>query len=130
MSLIRSEAVIALGKRLVAQLGAKGDVLTSWMAHHVADLMARAEAAPPAEKAVAQEACARAVLDLWRHRNVLPEILRFSSFRISAAVSSSKGTGAPFFQRTHVGFGSSVTARISASAGTAWSPVTCTSPHR
>ena len=76
MSRIRSEAVITLGKCLVAQLGTKGDTLTSWMAHHVADLMARAEAAPLAERADAEEACARAVLDLWRHRNVLPEHLR------------------------------------------------------
>lgn len=73
MSLTRSEAVIALGKRLVAQLGAEDDLLTVWMAHHVADLMARAEAAPSAEKGAAEDACARAILDLWRHRNSLPE---------------------------------------------------------
>ena len=76
MSLTRSEAVVALGKRLVAQLGVEDDILASWMAHHVADLLARAEAAPPAEKAAAEDACARTVLDLWRHRNHLPEHLR------------------------------------------------------
>jgi hypothetical protein len=76
VSLTRSEAVIALGKRLVVQLNAADDVLTSWMAHHVANLIAHAEAAPPAEKAAAEDACARAILSLWRHRSVLPEHLR------------------------------------------------------
>lgn len=46
------------------------------MAHHIADLMARADAAPPTEKAAAEEACAAAILELWRHRYVLPEHLR------------------------------------------------------
>lgn len=75
MSLTRSEAVIALGKRLVAQLGVEDDILASWMTHHVAHLIASAEAAPPEEKAVAENACAQAILDLWRHRNQLPEHL-------------------------------------------------------
>jgi hypothetical protein len=46
------------------------------MAHHVADLIAHAEAAPPAGRVAAEEACAHAVLELWRHRNALPEHLR------------------------------------------------------
>lgn len=76
MSLTRSRAVVALGKRLVAQLDVEDDVLASWMAHHVADLIARAEAASPAEKSAAEEACSKVILDLWRHRSALPKHLR------------------------------------------------------
>ncbi|WP_334161547.1 hypothetical protein [Phenylobacterium sp.] len=76
MSLTRSEAVVALGKQLVLQLDAKDDILASWMAHHVAGLIARAEVATSEDKAAADEACAAAILELWRYRNVLPEHLR------------------------------------------------------
>lgn len=76
MSPARSEAVVALGKQLVLQLGAEDDILAAWMAHHIADLIARAEAATSEDKAAADEACAAAILELWRHRNVLPEHLR------------------------------------------------------
>ena len=41
VSLARSEAVIELGKKLVAQLDADDDLLASWMAH---DIAARMEA--------------------------------------------------------------------------------------
>jgi len=76
VSLARSDAVVALGKRLVAQLEADDDLLASWMAHHIADLLAQAEAAAPDERGAAEGTCAQAILDLWRHRNVLPQHLR------------------------------------------------------
>jgi hypothetical protein len=74
VSRVRSEAVVALGKELVAELEAGDDMLASWMAHHIANLMAKAEAAP-ADQA-AGEACAHAILELWRHRSALPQHLR------------------------------------------------------
>ena len=76
MSLTRSKAVVALGKHLVLQLDADDDTLASWMAHHIAYLIDRAEAATSEHKAAAEEKCAAAILELWRHRSVLPEHLR------------------------------------------------------
>lgn len=76
MSLTRSDAVVALGKKLVEQLGASDDMLASWMAHHIADLIARAESASPDDRAAAEEACANTILKLWSHRNALPAHLR------------------------------------------------------
>lgn len=74
--LSRSKAVLELGKRLVAQLDDKGDLLAAWMAHMVAERMHIAETAPPESKASAEEACAKAILELWRHHEALPQRLR------------------------------------------------------
>lgn len=76
MSLIRSKAVLELGKRLVAQLSAGDDLLSSWMAHDIAGRIEAAEKAPPKDKAAAKDACAKAILKLWRYRNALPHHLR------------------------------------------------------
>lgn len=76
MSLTRSRAVIELGKRLVEQLDAEDDLLASWMAHDIAQRIQAAEEATFEAKAAAQDSCARAVLELWRHRNALPGRLR------------------------------------------------------
>lgn len=76
MSLRRSEAVIALGKRLVDCLKAEDDLLGGWMAHHLAAVINEAETASPETLAVANAACARAVLGVWRNRNTLPAHLR------------------------------------------------------
>lgn len=76
VSLVRSKAVIELGKKLVAQLDADDDLLASWMAHDIAARMEAVETAPPEQKPAAQDACAKAILDLWRLRNKLPEHLR------------------------------------------------------
>jgi len=46
------------------------------MSHHIADLIVRAEAAAPAEKAEAERVCALAILELWSHRSALPQHLR------------------------------------------------------
>ncbi len=76
MSLTRSDAVIALGKRLVVCLKAEDDLLGRWMAHHLAVLIIAAETASPETRAAANAACAAAVLEIWRHRNTLPPHLR------------------------------------------------------
>lgn len=76
MSLTRSKAVLELGKRLVAQLEADDDLLASWMAHDIAQRIEAAERAPVEAKAAAQDACAKAILELWRYRSALPSHLR------------------------------------------------------
>lgn len=76
MSLTRSEAVIQLGKRLVQQLDAGDDLLASWMAHDIAQKIEVAQKAPPQEKENAHNACAKAILEIWRHRSVVPKHLR------------------------------------------------------
>lgn len=76
MSLTRSDAVIALGKRLVGLLQAKDDLLGGWMAHHLATLITAAETASPETRAEACAACSSAVLEIWRHRNTLPPHMR------------------------------------------------------
>jgi hypothetical protein len=72
----RSKAVLELGSRLASQLNADGDLLASWMAHYIAEMIEAAERAPAESKATAQEACAKAILELWRSRAALPEHLR------------------------------------------------------
>lgn len=68
-------AVIELGRRLVDALASEGhdDVLSKWIAHHIASLMTEAERAEPgARRAEAERACMEGVLRLWTHRSVLP----------------------------------------------------------
>lgn len=76
MSLTRSDAVIALGKRLMVCLEAEDDLLGGWMAHHLASLIIAAETASPETRLAANAACAAAVLEVWRHRSTLPQHLR------------------------------------------------------
>ena len=61
--------VLALGRRLVQQLGKhEDDTLASWMAHHIAELMDAAENAPSAMRAQRKRECAEAIERLWHHR--------------------------------------------------------------
>lgn len=68
-------AAIELGKKILAEFENSDDrgIVTSWMAHHVADLMMRTEAAKgtPSENEVRQ-ACVEAILSLWARRNSFP----------------------------------------------------------
>ncbi len=68
-------AAIELGKKILAQFGKNEDrgILTSWMSHHVAELITRAEneKGPPAEQEI-RHACVETILRLWAHRNSLP----------------------------------------------------------
>lgn len=76
MSLTRSEAVLKLGKKLVAQLDGKDDLLASWMAHYIAQRIEVAQNALPEDRGAAEAACAEAILELWRHRSSFPAHLR------------------------------------------------------
>lgn len=69
------DSILALGKQLVAELGLDRscDTLARWMAHHIADLIHAAESAGDEERPAAMDRCARAILDLWNHRHVLPD---------------------------------------------------------
>lgn len=76
MSLTRSSAVLELGKKIVAQLDGKDDLLASWMAHYIAQRIEEAENASAEAKPTAEDACAKAILELWRYRSSLPNPLR------------------------------------------------------
>lgn len=76
MSLDRSKAMLELGRRLVRQLEAADDLLASWTAHYVSELMVKAENAKDESRAAAQRACFDAILALWQHIHALPEHLR------------------------------------------------------
>jgi hypothetical protein len=70
-----SEAVIALGKRLVEELGLEPgvDTLGRWMAHYIAELIKKAEeTGNSAERRMARKRCCEAILRLWKHRSSLP----------------------------------------------------------
>jgi hypothetical protein len=43
------------------------------MAHHLAELIETARTAGPSERAAAQERCSALILEVWRHRNCLPD---------------------------------------------------------
>ena len=71
----RLESVIALGKKLVAELDLERsvDTLSRWMAHYIAELMSAAEETnDPEERSKAQEKCCETILKLWEHRASLP----------------------------------------------------------
>ena len=76
VSLSRSKAIVALGKRLVAQLNDGRDLLGAWMAHMIAERIHAVETAPPEGKAAAEEACAKSVLELWEHREAMHQSVR------------------------------------------------------
>jgi hypothetical protein len=65
---------LALGRKLVDELGLEPsvDTLGRWMAHYIADLIAKAESAPEEEKSASKKACFDAILALWKHRAELP----------------------------------------------------------
>ncbi|MBX8554306.1 hypothetical protein K5D43_07410 [Pseudomonas cichorii] len=69
-----SEAILALGKKLVTEQGFDGsvDTLGRWMAHHIAELIQEAESANDDARPVKMAHVREAVLALWSHRHVLP----------------------------------------------------------
>ena len=71
----RFEEVLALGRKLVDELGKRPrvDTLAGWMAHYVAELIDGAANAPPEERGAAGRECFEAILKLWDHRAVLPD---------------------------------------------------------
>lgn len=70
----QSKAVLDLGKKFVDELGLDQsvDTLGRWMAHYIAELIREAESAAPEDKAMKEERCVSAILELWRHRAELP----------------------------------------------------------
>lgn len=71
----QSEQILELGRRLVKELGLDNstDTLGRWMAHHLSDLILRAETAIGNEKRTAQNEAFDAILAIWRHRSELPD---------------------------------------------------------
>lgn len=69
----QSENVVALGKKIVTELGIDKscDTLGRWMSHRIAELIRAAETCPENERAEREAACADAVLQIWSHRNSL-----------------------------------------------------------
>jgi hypothetical protein len=70
----RSDAILALGRKLVEELGLEPSVDTfgRWIAHYIADLMFQAENATDEGKLTAHKNCFDAILTLWSHRAELP----------------------------------------------------------
>jgi len=70
----RSEAIMALGKKLVTEQGFDGsvDTLGRWMAHHIAELIHDSESASSDDRIAKMVNVREAVLALWKHRHVLP----------------------------------------------------------
>jgi hypothetical protein len=71
---VRSDALLALGRKLVDELGLEPsvDTLGRWMAHYIADLIAKAESATVEEKQSTNQKCFEAILELWKYRAELP----------------------------------------------------------
>ncbi|WBK01229.1 AVAST type 3 anti-phage proein Avs3b [Methylocystis parvus] len=69
-----ADSVLALGRKFVKELGLEEstDTLGRWMAHHVADLITKAEKVTGDEKSAAERECFAAILALWKHRSELP----------------------------------------------------------
>lgn len=67
--------ILGLGRHLVRELGMTNgvDTLGRWMAHHVAELIEKAEtAARPLERLRAQELVVDTILKIWERRESLP----------------------------------------------------------
>lgn len=63
------DPILSLGRKLVAALKADDDdLLSNWMAHHIAELITDCDTADPTTSSVAKERCATAILELWAHR--------------------------------------------------------------
>lgn len=67
--------LLALGRKLVEELKLESsqDTLGRWMAHYIAELITDVESASGDEKATAEHKCFEAILELWKHRSMLPD---------------------------------------------------------
>jgi hypothetical protein len=63
-----------LGRKIVDELGLDQsvDTLGRWMAHYIAELIQSAEAAQGDDRSEKLSRCANAIVDLWKHRSMLP----------------------------------------------------------
>ena len=75
---IVSDNVLALGKKLVEQLGTEqaADTLSQWMAHYIAEKIEQASTANNDKRDQKMGECRDAIMKLWTHRNRLPDGLR------------------------------------------------------
>lgn len=66
--------IINLGKLFVKELKLETsvDTLSRWMAHYIAEKIIAAEESAGLEKQDAEKECFEAILELWKHRNSLP----------------------------------------------------------
>ena len=71
---IRSDSVLALGRKIVDELGLdqSADTLGRWMAHYLAEKMEDAEAATGEAREQKMSECSDTILKLWAHRSELP----------------------------------------------------------
>ena len=70
---VRSDAILALGRKLVEELGLETstDTLGRWMSHYLAELIVQAESSIGDEKNTIEKNCFDTILALWKHRAVL-----------------------------------------------------------
>lgn len=67
------DAIIKLGEKLVEELNSdRVDTLGRWMAHYIAEQIAKVESAPASDKKQLEAACAEEILRIWAHRQELP----------------------------------------------------------
>src|SRR5688500_17354258 len=76
--LLRSDAILQLGKRIVKALESDppADMLGLWMAHYVAELMSAAVNAVDEDRPIKLRQCADVIFAFWTHRNRLPNGIR------------------------------------------------------
>jgi hypothetical protein len=67
--------VLELGRKLVKVIGSDQhrDVLSTWMAHYIAEKMLAAETASGDERSAKLKECADAVFAVWEHRHSMPD---------------------------------------------------------
>jgi hypothetical protein len=67
--------MLALGDKLVAELELSADVdtLARWMAHYLAELLVTVRSNDPALRDKANAEVSKTILELWKHREHLPE---------------------------------------------------------
>ena len=95
---IHSDSVLALGKKLVDDLGLEQsvDTLGRWMAHYIAEKMEAAESATGEGRDRKLSECRDAILKLWDHRSELPDAQRpFKEFEQIFRVLQSLDLDAP-----------------------------------
>lgn len=71
---MQPKGVLELGRTIVRELeiDARGEVLSRWMAHHLAELIEKAEIAEGDEKHEAEQRAVELILKLWVNRRALP----------------------------------------------------------